>query len=292
MNLYRSVKKQESGTEVYIDGSKSSASRIDLNTLQFVPSEYGGGQIIVYNNEVHFFQATSTSPKHYKWNGSTWSQVSSLPYPVGMNRAVVYNNEIHLIGSTVNNYKNYHYKWNGSTWTSVATLPVDDAYGSAITFNNEIHIFFGSTVLTLDKHYKWNGSAWSQVNDNISSLNMFGYNNTVVYNNELHIFGEKQNEGTTYLHFKWNGTSWVQLSGQPSQVNPIVSLFVYNNEIHILSNNYHAKWNGTTWTDLPNTKFWHNYYRCDVINNKIIGFGNGQQSFAIEVIGSDYYYEE
>ena len=36
--------------------------------------------------------------KHYKYDGSTWTNVSTLPYSFYWGSAVVLNNEIHILG--------------------------------------------------------------------------------------------------------------------------------------------------------------------------------------------------
>lgn len=291
MNLYRSVQKQTGGTEVYIDGSKSSASRIDLNSIQIVPDALASGQVLVLNNEVHYIEArTSGTTKHYKWNGTTWAYVSDLPYNIYFNKAVVYNNEIHIIGGYASSDVTKHYKWNGSSWVEVATLPVGDKYGNAIVFDNEIHIFFASSF-TIDKHYKWNGSSWSEVNSSISLLNIALYCNSVVYNNKIHILGKKDSTTPLLVHYLLNGTTWEEISGQPSTVISLGSTVVYNNEIHYIYGKYHAKWNGTTWTDLSDNKIYHSNNSCEVYNNKIYGFGNGNGSI-IEPIGQNILIQE
>ena len=86
MNLYKSVKKQEGGgtggTDVYIDGVKSSASRVDINSFIKLPYTFYYGSVVVYNNEIHILGGSGSAnyTKHYKWNGTTWSEVSTLPY--------------------------------------------------------------------------------------------------------------------------------------------------------------------------------------------------------------------
>ena len=108
------------------------------------------------NNEIHILGSgigSSNYIKHYKWNGSTWTSVSTLPYNFYDGSAVVLNNEIHILGSGSGSGTALdHYKWNGSTWTSVSTLPYNFYQGSAVILNNEIHILGGSNHDT--EHYK------------------------------------------------------------------------------------------------------------------------------------------
>ena len=119
--------------------------------------------------------------RHYKFDGSSWVKVSTLPYDFYNGSAVVLNGEIHILGghnsSTNNNYK-YHYKYNGTSWVSVSTLPYEFAYGSAVVYNDEIHIMSGSS-----NHYAFNGASWRKLYDIPSHAN----GSAVIYNDEIHL---------------------------------------------------------------------------------------------------------
>ena len=52
------------------------------------------------------------SKKHYKWDGSAWILVSTLPYTFTDGYAVVYNNEIHILGNYTYSYRKSHFKLN------------------------------------------------------------------------------------------------------------------------------------------------------------------------------------
>ena len=45
--------------------------------------------------------------KHYKWNGTEWTSVSTLPYSFFSGSVVVYNNEIHILGGLNNSTAHY-----------------------------------------------------------------------------------------------------------------------------------------------------------------------------------------
>ena len=130
MNLYRSVKKQEGGgtvgTDVYIDGVKSSASRVDINSLIKLPYEFYNGSVVVYNNEIHILGGggggSDFSTKHYKWNGTTWSEVSTLPYDFYSGSAVVYNNEIYILSGALQEINLKNYKLDGNNWIELQDL--------------------------------------------------------------------------------------------------------------------------------------------------------------------------
>ena len=65
--------------------------------------EYGdvyGDAAVVYDNAIHILggKYSSTSTYDYKFDGSSWTKVSTLPYGFNNGSAVVYNNEIHILG--------------------------------------------------------------------------------------------------------------------------------------------------------------------------------------------------
>ena len=97
----------------------------------------------MYNNEIHILGGDRSSIKHYKYNGTSWTSVSTLPYDFHDSSAVVYKNEIHILGGGDGNTQKYHYKYNGSSWKSVSTLPYYFRSGSAVVYNDEIHILGG-----------------------------------------------------------------------------------------------------------------------------------------------------
>ena len=85
-----------------------------------MPYGFYYGSSVVYNNEIHILGgsgSTSYVPNgenHYKWNGSSWTSVSTLPYEFYEGRAVVYNNEIDILGGdaygTDKSKNHYYYK--------------------------------------------------------------------------------------------------------------------------------------------------------------------------------------
>ena len=109
-----------------------------------LPYGFYNGSAVVYNDEIHILGsgASVSSTKHYKFDGTKWTQVSTLPYNFYVGSAVVYNNEIHILGgsSGITN----HYKFNGVEWTQVSTLPYTFYSGSAVVYNDEIHILGSS----------------------------------------------------------------------------------------------------------------------------------------------------
>ena len=235
---------------------------------------YMGYSQVVYNNEIHVLGGSSSAKVHYKWDGSSWVEVGTLPVNhYGVAKAVVYNNEIHLVGTPSPGSYYDHYKWDGTSWTKVSTVPIQTNNGSAIVYNDEIHILVGNN------HYKWDGNEWHVASNFSGILATYTYGKTVVYNNEIHLLA------TNKQHFKWSTTSWVEAMPRPHDYSGNLTVFnselyvicsahfngsfkkwngeswdtlttapfvptwsvVYNNEIHIFREINHAKWNGTEW---------------------------------------------
>ena len=229
---------------------------LDIGAID-LPCSFYYGSSVVYNNEIHILGGSNSSTNHYKWNGTEWTEVSTLPYTFCRASAVVLNNEIHILGTNMNYYTR-HYKWDGSTWTSVSTLPYNFADGSAVVYNNEIHILGGSYQRTY--HYKWDGSAWTSV----STLPYTFYQGSgVVLNGEIHILGSYGGSYRKY-HYKWDGTEWTSVSTLPYLFYD-GSAVVHNDEIHILgsenNNTSHYKWNPTDgWVSISTLPY--SFYRC------------------------------
>ena len=112
-----------------------------------LPYNFYYGSAVVYNGEIHILGSYSLNcyTKHYKWNGSSWTSVSTLPYDFYYGSAIVYNGEIHILGSYSSTCSTKHYKWNGSTWTRVSTLPYNFHGGSAVVYNGENIYILGSS---------------------------------------------------------------------------------------------------------------------------------------------------
>lgn len=187
--LYPSRLKQSGGgtggTDVYIDGVKSTANRINLNNIIVSPIAISFGNIVVLNNEIHVMGGSYAQTSHYKWNGMSWSSVSTLPYSFKYGSAVVYNNEIHILGGNNTGTGRYHYKWNGTSWSSVSTIPIDVDGGYAGIIDNEVHIFADDPTNYMNLHYKWDGTSWTQVESNIFTARTQGYNE----NNKIYLIG-------------------------------------------------------------------------------------------------------
>lgn len=262
-----------------IDG-QSASSDLSLRSLKNkyikavnTPYSCEACSIIEYKNELHMLGGTRSGVEnyHYKWSGTSWTRVSTIPYYFSHGTTIVYNNEIHILGGTT-----LHYKWNGSSWTSVSTIPYQFRGGSTVLYNNDIHAI-GSAYNAYSPsdntkkygkyHYKWNGASWTSV----STLPFIFHDGSVLmYQNEMHMLGGN-NDGYASYHYKWNGSSWVTVSTLKFNGYRNHSV-IYNNQIHMLGSYVQREyciWNGTEWIQTDNI-ISSSPKGCIVYNNKIM----------------------
>lgn len=171
--------------EVYTDDLELISSLSSMN-FENLPYYFYKASAVVLNNEIHILGSGYDAywVNHYKWDGSSWTSVSTLPYGFS-GSAVVLNNEIHILGSGVIGETQNHYKWNGSSWTSVSTLPWLFIDGSAVVLNGEIHIL-GTNSSSSKCHSKWNGSSWVSM-ENLP-YDFYG-GDAVIFKEGIHILG-------------------------------------------------------------------------------------------------------
>ena len=198
------------------------------------------GQTVVYNGELHALCNVINDQYyiHYKWDGTTWTSVSTLPYNASGGCAVVYNNEIHILGGV--NYRQYHYKWDGSTWTQSASVYVSGGYegliaGNAVVYNDAIYVFGGSAD-SYTEGAKWNGGdSWEQADTDVYVIG----GSAVVYKDKIHILGSSSS-GDATQHYTWDGASeTVDLEALPYDFEGNQGI-VYNDEIHILGGSFNT----------------------------------------------------
>lgn len=222
--------------------------------------------MIVFKGEIHILGGYKSEYKHYKFDGTEWSSVSTLPIKLYGGIAFVYNDEIHILDTTS------HYKFDGAEWSSVSTLPYDIDGCAVVIYNDEIHVLGGSS--NNKKHYKFNGTEWTEV----STLPYYFYKGSaVVYNDEIHILGTYgySDEDTQKLHYKFNGTEWTEVSTLPISLIGRNCAVLCGDAIHIAysSNGIykHYKFDGTTWTELPDLpeEYGYNSTQLLVLNNEV-----------------------
>ena len=177
----------------------------------------------MYNNEIHILGGNTYPTRHYKWNGSSWVSVSTLPFSCYENSAVVFKGCIYVIHGVA------IYKFNGSSWTQVLTLEGAPIYKSDISnmvvFNDKIHIFDiynnyvsqmydvyddidGSTMYVY--HYTYDETNLSHIEDlpfSVSDCNAF------VFRDKMYLIGKVCNKVSRmasyyYALYKYDGSRW------------------------------------------------------------------------------------
>lgn len=163
---------------------------------------------LIYRNEIHILGGYN-GRGHYKWNGSSWTQVSTLPDVFCLRvPAVVFQDEIHIFGGyniASNWIYSYHYKWDGSSWTKLTDTPFVSGNCYAFVINNNIHILGSSSTESTSSrraHYRWDGRVYTQVSTlpiNSYSLDYLAF----LYNNKIYLCKDNTN-----VFYVWNGSSW------------------------------------------------------------------------------------
>ena len=101
--------------------------------------EGGIGLPVMVNDEIHLLVYTY----HYKWNGSSWVYVGTLPYNFGTTGfgggAAVIDGELHIFGGN-NLNTTMHYKWDGYSWTELRDLPAPTYGGAWGVIDGHLHI--------------------------------------------------------------------------------------------------------------------------------------------------------
>lgn len=191
-----------------------------LSSLPF-SFAYEKGKLIVLNNEIHLFG--SDDKLHYKYNGTNWIKVGTIPFvTITSYPAVVFNGEIHTF--FFNNWIDEHWKYNGTSWTKVGSAPFQPSKSFMFVLNGEIHLFGGTYGEKY--HYTYNGTSWTKVADMNISFSRSTVNGAV-YNGKLHIVGS--NNHYIYTNGQFVETTKLFISVlQPLTV-------VFDNAIHVLA---------------------------------------------------------
>ena len=234
-----------------------------------LPYRYYQSSSVVYHGEIHIMGGLN-APKtqHYKWDGESWSEVSTLPFELQRGCAVVYNDEIHIFDGVASRG---HYKWDGISWTNVDNIPITISNCSAVIYNNEIHFIApGASVM----HYKYDGTTWTRLEDLpfTGSVTI----QSVAYNNKIYVCGVSSNNKVCYSYDDDSG--WTDLTNPPDGFIVYATL-VYNNKMHFLamlnSIGYHYTFDGETWEEIGELPYVPIYSSALVYNNKIHLLGGG-----------------
>ena len=244
-----------------------------ISTTLKLPYDFRNGTAVFYNNELHLIGCKDYPTRHYKWDGSVWTSVESLPYEISGCSATILDNILYL-----DDGRSMFCKWDGVSWEQLK-IPGGDYHGNVICFNGRLYSLGGIEFDDTEKHY-WvytvSKDYWAVHTDKLPYA-MRGAC-FVVLGNEIYAIGGDETVNSKYSKYFYkattisNASSWTQLPQLP--VTERLSAVVYNNEIHILGGYQrdgtdcsHYKFNGTAWVKLNNTPYYLDEYGTAVVYN-------------------------
>ena len=223
------------------------------------------------------FTAVGGTPAAHvaKWNGTTWSTLSTGMNDIVYALAVAGNGDVYAGGtfSTAGGVSASRVaRWNGTAWSALGTGLTGSvysvAYALALAGNGDVYAggyFSAAGGATANNVARWNGTAWSPlgagaangVGDAVSALALAG-------NGDLYVGGQFTTAGGAAANrvARWNGTAWSPLgAGVGAGTNDLVSALAVagNGDVYVggqfttaggaAANNV-ARWNGTAWSAL------------------------------------------
>lgn len=173
---------------------------------------YDLGAAVVYNDEIHLLGSRKfeSNTKHYKWNGSEWVSVSTLPYSdtsVALVKAVVYRDKIWIFCSN-----SKVYTWDGSEWVLAgsAQLPTGTLGNSILVIDDKIHIFGININGKCVGHMIGDGTVWTRVDD-LPYESTFGA--VVKYGRDVHVLGGwvSDEPPMSYIHIAYDVSDYTEV---------------------------------------------------------------------------------
>ena len=279
-----------------------------------------GSDVYIGGNFTLLGDGTTSAKYIVKWNGGTWSTLTSGASN-GVNGAVntisVNGSDIYVggtfsfLGDGVTSAK-YITKWNGSAWstlTSGASNGVNSIVSAISVSGSDVYVGGSFTLLgdgTTSAKYiaKWNGTSWTALSSGLSTaaerstpkgisipassgssvfaLNINGSN--VYVGGSFTLLGD----GTTLVNYlaMWNGSSWATIGSGNNGVNNTVNAIAISGTDIYVGGSFTLLGDGTSakyiakWSTITNT--W---------STLTSGSSNGVNSTvnAIAVNGSDVY---
>ena len=265
-------------------GVNGKARRIWTSTgwrrLSDSPINGYNGAACVFQNKIHLIDS---SGNHYSFDGSAWTQETSVPVSGNSPILVEYNGAMHYLNGTVGIAK--HYSWDGTSWTLVGNNPAY-LYGmnNACVYNNKLTVVssrHGSSGL-FRNIWQYDG-AWTNVTTAyVNSESSYASHSCCVYNGNIEYIYTSNNHKRR-IH--WDGTDKTQLADMPYAFYNGMML-EYDGAIHFIgSEDYgtawggdfrknHYKWDGSTYTEVATLPYNVANAPAVVFNNKIYLFGS------------------
>lgn len=236
------------------------------DVIQNLPYSFTKGIALIYNNEINILGGSSSNSYHYRWDGSSWTKVSLIPYfAYYKTGGVVYKGNIHLFGTLYSDgdYTKQHYVWDGTSWSKSISVPYAPCNINVTeVYNEEIY-----TILNYNFFYKWDGSTWIKIGTTPD-----GASNAIMklYKGELHLL-------FFTTHYKWTGETWTKVGDLPTTFNSNFVATVYKGELHVFqptdnTMSTHYKWDGSSWTQLTDVNLYLYGNSLLVYDNVIYSF--------------------
>lgn len=137
---------------------------------------------IEYKGELHLFgsgyRESGKYQKHYKWNGRTFTEVSTLPDPTKTfsYQFAVYNNKLYYLSS----YALYEFNENTASWTKLfdnpgeiddcPLIPGDGVYMLAIFYND---YSMSSGTYSVGELYRFTGTSWTKITSGVTEYGIW-----------------------------------------------------------------------------------------------------------------------
>lgn len=281
--------------EVTVDGVaveetlalESIGAEFDIGAL---PYNFYQGAAVVCDDCIHLLSSNAGSANynaHYKFDGTEWTSVSTLPYDAYGLGALVDSGEICIFGGgdSTKFYGKKFRRWDGSVWNEESTMP--EKFSLGVIYKGEIHV-----LGTNKGHYKWSDGAWTSVSTMPYTAAGTSYI-AKVYNDEIHVLGVSGSTNAT-THYKFDGTAWTQLEDVPFTLGAVIG-DVYKGEIHIITSvnssteRMHCKWNGAEWKQLSKVAYSPRSGRAVAFRNRLHYMGsssndNYKKHFAHKIV--------
>jgi hypothetical protein len=255
------------------NGSTWSALGLGLNgtveALAFVETNlYVGGQFATATNTGG---ATVTVNLIAKWNGSTWSALSSglshttSPWNSEVNTLAVLGGNLYVGGyfnASGGNTLAYIAKWNGSNWSGLSSGMDSVVQGLSVSGSN---LYAGGSFRTAggvsaNGVAKWDGNSWSPLGSGVGGMYSSVYT-VAATASDLFAGGPFTRAGGNAANYiaKWNGSDWSSLALELGVNGSVRALTVSGKDLYLggefttasgVPANYIAKWNGIGWWPL------------------------------------------
>ncbi len=145
------------------DGTSWSSLGTGLNDSAYSIASDSLGNIYVGGN-FNSAGGVANTNKLAKWNGSSWSSVTTQTINDGVLSVALDSSSNIYIGGAFTQIGastfNYIAKWNGSSWSALGTGFNNVVYTISISGTD---IYAGGTFTNYNRIVKWNGSSWSNV---------------------------------------------------------------------------------------------------------------------------------